>query len=61
MDSPLERRSPGDALVKIVPPDPAPGGVNLFGVPAGESVERRFDPAKLRRVRVTGQSSEPAA
>jgi len=44
------------ALVPELPDEPSP--VNLFGVPADEVVGRRFDGARLRRVRVLDEATE---
>ncbi|MDT0459162.1 hypothetical protein RM550_26175 [Streptomyces sp. DSM 41527] len=61
MSSPLPRRIIGETLAAIVPEEAGPAPVNLFGVPVGESVERRFTPGRLHRIRVVGQDAEPAA
>jgi hypothetical protein len=37
-----------------------PAAVNLFGVPHGEVVDRRFDPGRLHRIRVVEQSDGPS-
>ncbi|MFF4504821.1 hypothetical protein [Streptomyces sp. NPDC001401] len=59
----LPDREPGAALRAIHEAAPAPPGeVNMFGVPAGEVVDRRFDLDRLRRVRVLdGPDPDPAA
>jgi hypothetical protein len=55
----LPVREPQSALSALVPELPtAPSPVNLFGVPAGEVVDRRFDLARLRRVRVVDEATE---
>ncbi|WP_369265244.1 hypothetical protein [Streptomyces sp. R35] len=47
----LRTRDPQVALSALMPELPdEPSPVNLFGVPAGEVVGRRFDVARLRRV-----------
>ena len=37
-----------------------PSEVNLFGVPHGEVVDRRFDASRLHRIRVVEQSDGPS-
>jgi hypothetical protein len=61
MTSQLPRRVQGAALAAIVPKDTGSSEVNLFRVPPGESVERRFGLERLHRVRQVGDSPEPAA
>ncbi|WP_331765322.1 hypothetical protein OG747_52705 (plasmid) [Streptomyces sp. NBC_01384] len=56
----LPVREPQAALHELVPEQPAePLSVNLFGVPAGEVVDRCFDLGRLQRVRMVDESSEP--
>ncbi|WP_406482531.1 hypothetical protein [Streptomyces sp. NBC_01615] len=58
----LPVREPQAALSEFVPELPAePEPVNLFGVPAGEVGDRRFDVARLRRVGVVDEATEPTA
>ncbi|MGW4984041.1 hypothetical protein [Streptomyces mirabilis] len=58
----LPIREPHSALSELVPEQPAePQPVNLFGVPTGEVVDRRFHIARLRRVRVVDATLEPTA
>ncbi|NML55147.1 hypothetical protein HHL19_35535 [Streptomyces sp. R302] len=45
----LEQRDPGQALRAMVPEPQPPADVNLFGARLGDTFERRFDPARLRR------------
>ncbi|ALV39352.1 hypothetical protein [Streptomyces sp. CdTB01] len=45
------------AALKALPTFPeTPSEVNLFGVPHGEVVDRRFDPGRLHRIRVVDQT-----
>lgn len=44
------------AALNALPTFPeSPSEVNLFGVPHGEVVDRRFDPGRLHRIRVVDQ------
>ncbi|MEU0770626.1 hypothetical protein [Streptomyces albogriseolus] len=61
---PLPARQPQAALQALTPEELPPSDVNLFGVPAGEVVDRRFDPGRLHRIShpVAGPDGpEPAA
>ncbi|MFE2968305.1 hypothetical protein ACFXKC_32415 [Streptomyces sp. NPDC059340] len=58
----LSAREPHAALSELVREQPAELQlVNLFGVPTGEVVDRRFHIARLRRVRVVDDPPEPTA
>ncbi|MGR3875622.1 hypothetical protein ACUXZZ_44580 [Streptomyces graminifolii] len=49
------------AALSALPTFPkTPSDVNLFGVPHGEVVDRRFDPGRLHRIRVVEQSDGPS-
>ncbi|MEV1081996.1 hypothetical protein AB0I98_27720 [Streptomyces sp. NPDC050211] len=49
---------PQAALSALPTPPDKPSPVNLFGVPAGEVVDPRFDLKRLRRVRCTEEPPE---
>ncbi|MFE0640139.1 hypothetical protein [Streptomyces sp. NPDC058877] len=51
--SALDMRTPGRALAAIVPEPAEPLAVNLFDAALGDTVERRFEPARLHRVTIT--------
>lgn len=61
MTRPLPKRQPGQALHEIVPEDPGPSQVNLFGVAAGESVASPSGVGRLRLLRSGQDDPEPAA
>lgn len=49
------------AALSALPTFPeTPSEVNLFGVPHGEVVDRRFDASRLHRIRVVEQSDGPS-
>ncbi|GHB71348.1 hypothetical protein GCM10010331_69040 [Streptomyces xanthochromogenes] len=56
--SQLPRREPG--LADMLPELPEPGGPNLFGVPSGECMERRFNPDRLARFIATRTGDDAA-
>ncbi|MFC8895788.1 hypothetical protein [Streptomyces cinereoruber] len=58
--SALNMRTPGHALAAIVPEPAEPLTVNLFDAALGDTVERRFEPARLHRVNIipTGGTHE---
>ncbi|MFF8932297.1 hypothetical protein ACF1AO_34095 [Streptomyces longwoodensis] len=51
----LPQREPQAALNALPSFPEEPSTVNLFGVPHGEVVDRRFDPGRLHRIRVVGE------
>ncbi|MGI5380723.1 hypothetical protein ACQEV2_42355 [Streptomyces sp. CA-251387] len=55
----LPVRTPQAALHALPtwPTEPSP--VSLFGVPAGEDAERRFDLTRLRRIHTVDDTAEP--
>jgi hypothetical protein len=51
----LPHRDPQAALNALPTFPDESSAVNLFGVPHGEVVDRRFDPGRLHRIRVVGE------
>lgn len=51
-EEPLPNREPQAALRALPTFPDKPSKTNLFGVARGEVVDRRFDPARLHRIRV---------
>ncbi|WP_329468548.1 hypothetical protein [Streptomyces sp. NBC_01431] len=56
----LSRREPVNDLAELLPELPEPSEVNLFGVPSGESLDRRFHPDRLARFIATSTGDDAA-
>jgi hypothetical protein len=55
LEEELPNRDPQAALNALPTFPDEPSAVNLFGVPHGEVVNRRFDPGRLHRIRVVDE------